>query len=54
VANPAFNSVIYDQARPGVQSPAAWRAYAVLAGQDKRIAEAGQAGCASAKSGPRT
>ncbi|MGI5151518.1 TetR/AcrR family transcriptional regulator [Plantactinospora sp. CA-294935] len=42
LANPACYSLIYGEARPGVQSPAAQRASAVLAKKVKRIAEAGR------------
>ncbi|MFD1146451.1 TetR/AcrR family transcriptional regulator [Saccharothrix hoggarensis] len=41
-SNPALYSLIYGDARPGVESPAAERASAVLAKQVKRIAEAGR------------
>lgn len=42
LANPACYSLIYGEARPGVESPAAQRASAVLAKRVKRIAEAGR------------
>ncbi|TMR07781.1 TetR/AcrR family transcriptional regulator [Nonomuraea turkmeniaca] len=42
VANPACYSLIYGDARPGVESPAAQRASAELAKRVKRIAEAGR------------
>lgn len=40
--NPALYSLIYGDARPGVESPAARQASAVLAKRIKRIAEAGR------------
>lgn len=42
VANPACYSLIYGDARPGVESPAAQRASAVLAKRVRRIAEVGR------------
>jgi AcrR family transcriptional regulator len=42
VAHPAFYTLIYGEPRPGAESPAAAAAAAVLAGQIRRIAEAGR------------
>jgi len=42
LANPALYALIYGDARVGVESPAARQASAVLAGQIRRIAEAGR------------
>lgn len=42
VTHPACYSLIYGGGRPGVETPAARRASAVLAGMVKRIAEAGR------------
>jgi AcrR family transcriptional regulator len=42
VTHPAFYTLIYGEPRPGVESPAAAAAAAVLAGQIRRIAEAGR------------
>jgi AcrR family transcriptional regulator len=42
VAHPAFYTLIYGEPRPGVESPAAAAAAAVLAGQIRRVAEAGR------------
>ncbi|HEX6341116.1 TetR/AcrR family transcriptional regulator [Umezawaea sp.] len=42
VRNPALYSLIYGDARPGVESPAARQASAVLAGKIRRVAEAGR------------
>ncbi|MEU8232678.1 TetR/AcrR family transcriptional regulator [Actinoplanes sp. NPDC048967] len=42
VENPAYYALIYGEPRPGVQSPAAREAAVILAGQVRRIAEAGR------------
>ncbi|TDC56448.1 TetR/AcrR family transcriptional regulator [Actinomadura sp. KC345] len=42
VSNPALYSLIYGDARPGVETPAARRASAMLARHIRRIAEAGR------------
>ncbi|KAF4407692.1 MULTISPECIES: TetR/AcrR family transcriptional regulator [Streptomyces] len=42
LANPACYALIYGEARPGVETSAARRASAVLAGQIRRIAESGR------------
>jgi AcrR family transcriptional regulator len=42
LAHPAFYTLIYGEPRPGVESPAARAAAVVLAGQVRRIAEAGR------------
>jgi AcrR family transcriptional regulator len=42
VAQPAFYTLIYGEPRPGVESPAARAAAAILAAQVRRIAEAGR------------
>jgi len=42
LAHPAFYTLIYGEPRPGVESPAAKAAAVVLAGQVRRIAEAGR------------
>ena len=42
LAHPAFYTLIYGEPRPGIESPAAKAAAAVLAGQVRRIAEAGR------------
>jgi AcrR family transcriptional regulator len=42
LAHPAFYTLIYGEPRPGVESPAARDASAVLAGLVRRIAEAGR------------
>jgi AcrR family transcriptional regulator len=42
VENPAYYTLIYGEPRPGVQSPAAVQAAAILAAQVRRIAEAGR------------
>ncbi|MEU8614733.1 TetR/AcrR family transcriptional regulator [Actinoplanes sp. NPDC048791] len=42
VENPAYYALIYGEPRPGVQSPAAREAAVILAGQIRRIAEAGR------------
>jgi AcrR family transcriptional regulator len=42
LAHPAFYTLIYGEPRPGVESPAAREAAAVLAGLVRRIAEAGR------------
>jgi AcrR family transcriptional regulator len=42
LAQPAFYTLIYGEPRPGVESPAAGQAAAILAGQVRRIAAAGR------------
>jgi AcrR family transcriptional regulator len=42
VENPAYYALIYGEPRPGVRSPAADQAAAILAAQVRRIAEAGR------------
>ena len=42
VEHPAYYTLIYGEPRPGVQSPAAREAAEILAGQVRRIAEAGR------------
>ena len=42
VEHPAYYTLIYGEPRPGVQSPAAREAADILAGQVRRIAEAGR------------
>ncbi|MFI7453883.1 TetR/AcrR family transcriptional regulator [Nonomuraea sp. NPDC049714] len=42
VANPACYSLVFGEARPGTESPAARKAAAVLAARIRRIAEAGR------------
>ena len=42
VAQPAFYTLIYGEPRPGVETPAARDAAAILAAQVRRIAEAGR------------
>lgn len=42
VENPAYYALIYGEPRPGVQSPAAREAAEILAGQVRRIAQAGR------------
>jgi AcrR family transcriptional regulator len=42
LAQPAFYTLIYGEPRPGAPSPAAREAAAILAGQVRRIAEAGR------------
>lgn len=42
VENPAYYTLIYGEPRPGAQSPAARAAAVILAGQVRRIAEAGR------------
>ena len=42
VENPAYYALIYGEPRPGVQSPAAEQAAAILAAQVRRIAAAGR------------
>jgi AcrR family transcriptional regulator len=42
LAHPAFYALVYGEPRPGVETPAAREAAAILAGQVRRIAEAGR------------